>query len=335
MHTRRPLHGHLSVFVDWIATDDAREDKIREQGDDIRTRIAAKAREDGLVIKSTPWSGSFKKRTGLRRHMLGKHPVEGQDVDLVFVVGPLTKGQDVITSLLDRFMRYAVACYPDTDRVQTKSSIQLTFKGTKLSYDLVPMLAGTEEGTQILIRADGERRQTSVQKHATFVTARTKASNDLPGRVKFNECVRLFKWWREVVTGGEVDRLPSIMIDLMCAYAFDRHGVGMTYPETMHRWFGFLAHAVGERHPIYFNDFVTWPAPPTGTGWSVIDPVNPENNIASRFSRLDVDQIFDWLSDGRDAWSHASVLDHEDDPQGALRALVGVLGNPILHHCEK
>ena len=71
-------------------------------------------------------------------------------------------------------------------RRRTQSSVWLEFAESKINYDLVPMLAvqGTDE-EQILLRAGGERRRTSIQKHIEFVKTRTRKSNDLPGRVKF------------------------------------------------------------------------------------------------------------------------------------------------------
>jgi len=82
------LQQRLTTFVQWIATETSREDEIREQAGRIRERIAAKAREDNLTVRSMPNAGSFAKRTGLRRHLLGASVVEGQDVDLPFVVAP-------------------------------------------------------------------------------------------------------------------------------------------------------------------------------------------------------------------------------------------------------
>src|SRR5438132_211772 len=123
LSNRSTIHRRLSRFVDWIATDESREDEIRRKSEDVRTRICNQASKDGLVIRSTPNSGSYAKRTGLRRHMTGGSVVEGQDVDLPFVVSPRTRDQEEVNSLLDRFERYAKATYPQVERNPTKSSI--------------------------------------------------------------------------------------------------------------------------------------------------------------------------------------------------------------------
>jgi hypothetical protein len=183
------LQKRLTTFVQWIATEASREDEIREQAGRIRDRIAAKAREDNLTVRSTPNSGSFAKRTGLRRHLLGASVVEGQDVDLPFVVAP--RGDDALDELLNRFSRYTKASYPDTEQERTKSSVKLYFTNTKLAYDIVPMLATDQDDRQIILQANGERRETSVQAHTAFVRERTQKSQEQRGRVQFNECIRI------------------------------------------------------------------------------------------------------------------------------------------------
>lgn len=334
LSNRSTLHRRLSSFVDWIATEAATEDRIREQADEIRNRIKAKAEEDGLTVRSTPNSGSFAKRTGLRRHLQGDSDVEGQDVDLPFVVSPKTKDDEAVDRLLDKFLGYAKASYPDTLRKKTKSSVKLSFVGSKLSYDLVPMLATTVPDEQILLRANGDRRRTSVQKHIQFIRSRTQASNQIAGRVKFNECVRLMKWWREFRMGsaGSITELPTFVVDLLSAKAFDTQSVGETYAETLASWSGFLANLVQKRTAVYFADFGSPRVVPRAT-WVVLDPVNPENNATAAWTGLMADELAEWLGEGRDAWSRAIGADLRGDDRASLEALVALFGSPFRHHC--
>jgi hypothetical protein len=231
--TRRTLHARLCSFVDWIKPEKETIETIQTQAADIRERICAKAVADGLTIRSTPNSGSFAKRTGLRRHLRGNVPIDGQDVDLAFVVSPRNKDDEAITSLINRFYAYAHGIYPRTSKNPTKSSVRLEFVSTKLCYDLVPMLATDEPERQILLRTNGERRKTSVQKHIDFIKQRTARSREIDGRVELNECIRLTKWWRSVRCNGDDDAMPSIIMDLVCAAAFDARSVQPTYAETL------------------------------------------------------------------------------------------------------
>jgi hypothetical protein len=331
--TRSTLHRRISTFVEWIATEPATEDAIRRQAEEVRSRLTGKASSDGLTVRSTPNGGSFAKRTGLRRHLHGDAEVEGQDVDLPFVISPKSKDDEDVDRLLDRFDSYAKASYADTPRERTKCSVKLNFVASRLSFDLVPMLATDVDDEQILVRDDGERRRTSVQKNIEFVAARTRSSNEIAGRVKFNECVRLTKWWREfrLATADTLTDVPSFVVELLAAKAYDSLSVKSTYAETLAAWFAFLADLVAKRAPVTFTDF-TRPPPPSPGVWSVLDPVNPKNNAVGKWAGYQIDELADWFAAGRDAWGRTLAADLRSDDAASLAALVDVFGNPIRHH---
>ena len=254
--TQSRSHRRLAKFVDWIkATPDTR-DAIHKQAGDIRRLISNQAAADGLTVIATPEAGSFAKHTGLRRHMRGHSEIEGQDVDLSFVVRPTTTEGERITALLPRFAAYAKASYPNTPSDVTASSVELRFVASKLNYDLVPMLATDRPDYQILLKKDGSRRLTSVTKHTEFVRSRTRHSDTLAGRVKFNECVRLFKWWRfvRIDASNSIDEVRTTIIDLLCANAFDKLGVEATYTETLLKWFSWLAAVTAQRIRVSFTE---------------------------------------------------------------------------------
>jgi hypothetical protein len=332
---RGALHRRLAIFVDWIATETEREDDLRARAKSIREAVSAKAKSDDLTIRSTPTSGSFATRTGLRRHMRGDSEVEGQDVDLSFVVAPKTTEEEQLKVLLPRFERYARDAYPTTERETTKSSVRLMFTD-KVNFDLVPLFATMDPERQILVRSDGERRETSVQKHVDFVKRRTSKSNDEPGRVKFNEMVRLFKWWRCFRLEGarSVKDVPSFLVILLAAHAFDQRGVQATYGETVADWFGFLARVARKRARILFTDFNAGPVAAEGPTWSIHDPVNTGNNVVETWSGLACDEFADWLEEGRDAMYEVIAAFEDDRTTDGMNGLVRVFGNPIRHHSE-
>lgn len=333
LSTRSTLHHRLSTFVDWIATAPETEEVIRKQSDEIRSRIKGKAAQDRLTVQSTPNAGSYAKRTGLRRHLHGDSEVEGQDVDLPFVISPKDKDDENVDRLLDRFEEYAKTSYPDTPRERTKCSVKLKFVASKLAYDLVPMLATKVADEQILWRADGQRR-TSVQKNVEFVRGRTRTSNDLAGRVKFNECVRLVKWWREfrVTKAQTLEEVPSFHIELMSAKAYDTLSVAETYAETLAGWYALLADLVPKRGPIVFTDFVRPPAK-LPEPWAVLDPVNTDNNAVSNWKGVQIDELGEWFAAGRDGWGRAIAADLRGDDAASLAALIDLFGAPMRHHC--
>ncbi len=329
------LHRRLSNFVEWIATESEHEDDLRERAKRIRDSIGAKAKDDDLVIRSTPASGSFVTRTGLRRHMRGVSEVEGQDVDVPFVVSPKTKDEERLETLLPRFEKYARESYPDTERETTKSSVRLKF-ADKVNYDLVPMFATKDAERQIIARSDGERRETSVQRHVEFVKARTEKSKATSGRVAFNDMVRLLKWWRcfREAEARTIKDMPSFLVNLVAAHAFDQRGVRGTYGETIADWFGFLARVVRKRVSVCFEDFVHAPSAASCEKWAVYDPVNADNNVVDKWSGVMCDELADWIEDSRDALYEAIEAFNDERENEGVECLVRVFGAPIRHHSE-
>lgn len=342
--TPSKIEQRLERFVDWLKPDAGSEATIRRQADEIRKAIRDQASADGLIVRETPSAGSFAKNTGLRRHVTGGSAVEGQDVDLHFVLSPRTRDDEVLDRLLDRFYGYAQRAYPQRppNKSRTKSSVKLEFVGTKLSYDLVPLLIAPEygDGYQWLLRSD-EKRLTSVTRHVEFTRSRTRRSNspELPGRVKFNECVRLLKWWREFRMKNDrrsIPNLPSIVIDMLAAYAFDKRLVRATYSETLYDWFDFLHAAVLRRQRISFTDYPLPPRRPhaPATPWMVIDPVDPSNNLTRKWIDQHVDELAGWLLQGRTDLGKAIDLDRRNNPQESLHYLVRLFGPPFRSHCD-
>nr|WP_263430012.1 CBASS oligonucleotide cyclase [Nannocystis pusilla] len=340
MSSKSPSHRRLSTFVDWIRTPGEREERIKAQADEVRRRLRGKAESDKLVIRSMPFSGSYEKGTGLRRHMHGDAEIEGQDVDIAIVVDPDSIPEDEDRGhLIERFLGYFRASYPDTEASATRSSVRVTFVGSKINFDLVPMLAvsGTDR-EQLLFRSNGERRRTSIQDHIEFVRRRNRRSNDLPGRVKFNECVRLVKWWRHYREGDahSIEEVPSILIDLLCAKAFDQCGVAETYTETLGQWFTRMADLAHRKRRVAFDDFGPASArTDDDRQWALLDPVNPDNNVLPMaWNNLQITELADWVATARDQWSEVESFERTGEHEKSRKVLIELFGNPFRHHGE-
>jgi hypothetical protein len=332
------LHTRFVNFTCWIRPDPDKIEDIRKHRDDVKARIKAKAEADGVIVRSMPVSGSFAKATGLRRHMLGDAEHEGQDVDCPFVVAGKDKDGDPLTELLSKFEGYARACYPDTPVKPTKSSVKLEFVASKVSYDLVPMLAveGSDD-EQILLRSGGERRRTSLQKHVDFVRSRTKRSDELRGPVAFNDGVRLIKWWREyqVTQNKMLTEIPSFLVELLCAKAFDEASVQGKYPETLVTWFDRIYSYAAKRSDVTFHDFGT-PKPERITApWRVIDPVNTENNaVPTSWGGIQIDELRDWAARARDKLQQAIAFEMRGRDADAVALVAEIFGNSFKNHSE-
>ena len=84
--THNKLHQWLKIFSSWIAPDSKKQEDISNHAKNVISTIKQKAEEDGLTVLDAKISGSFAKGTGLRKHLRGSSEVEGQDVDLVFIL---------------------------------------------------------------------------------------------------------------------------------------------------------------------------------------------------------------------------------------------------------
>lgn len=339
---KQKIHSRLSTFVDWIATDKDKVEEIKRQAEEIRDRIKPKAVEDGLTVAEMPFSGSFAKKTGLRRYLQGNSEVEGQDVDLAFILEAQDSDGNDLDCQIYNFKTYLEAAYPNCEIGTTKSSATIAFKSTKLSYDLVPLIKTSDANIQTLIRTDGESRQSSVKKHLEFAKDRNRSSDALYGRVCFNQCARLIKWWRYhkqstsgVFGNGEHDdKIPSILLDLLCAHAYDHVSVQSTYHETLGQWFSFLASEVRKRAPITFTDFIKSPQIDSYAQWYVGDPVDDTNNITASWQPYKIDELADWLAEARDRMAQAIRHDGEGEHFKSRDCLVEIFGNSFKNKCE-
>jgi hypothetical protein len=332
-------HRRLSAFVNWIKPESDTREAIRKQAGDVRRIISGQAAADGLVVTATPEAGSFAKHTGLRRHMRGDHEIEGQDVDLPFVVKASSKDGERIDELLRRFAGYAAASYPNTPRKVTASSVELSFVASKLNYDLVPMLVAPYADHQIILKKDGNRRLTSVCKHTEFIRRRTRASDEIDGVVKFNECVRLLKWWRyiRIGTASPIEEVRTTLIELLCVSAYDRLSVDRTYTETLFRWFSWLASLTRQRAAIVFTDYPNIEPiqqdPPGNKLWRVLDPVNPNNNVVHMsWGNIELKEFASWFAEGRDALSRLIAHEKGGNDSRVDEILAELFGNSVLTH---
>lgn len=329
------LHVRIRNFVKWIAPDKTTRQAIKKQSDEIRNRIKNKAEEDGLTITDMPYSGSFSKKTGLRRHFRGDSVIEGQDVDIPFVVKPDKETE--FEPLIERFEKYARASYPETKIKPTNSSVKMEFVGTKLAYDIVPLFSTSESDKQILLKDDGEKIKTSIQKHRAFIKSRTMKSDSSDGVVSFNEIIRLMKWWRshKEKSTGESIVVISFLIDLLAAKAFDKCNIDDNYPQTLANWFSFLAHTIKNKETIWFADYYAQAKPDSSKSWNVLDPVMPDNNIVKKWSSWQVEELSDWFQEAAEIMNRAIVADIQGRDSDAMSQMKLIFGKIFESHCDE
>lgn len=328
-----PSHGHLKRFVPKIRIPSADERKIIEQRDRVRHRISRHLEKAKLRLARTPNAGSHAKHTALRRYMSGNTKLGGSDIDLPFVLTADSGDHLELKSLLELFEGFVRASYPRSKVTQTKSSVKLEFSTFKYAFDIVPMVAvRSEPRHEYLFRGDGSKVATSISAHVKFVKQRAQQSSKLPGIVNFNDMLRLFKWWRELRANADdqLTDVPTFLLELLCAKAFDEHRVTTSYTQTLQTWFAAIAEIVATRRAVRFDSTPSLSSAP----WIVLDPVNPANNVVPRlWTDAHIDRLGRWFAEADAAMRRVQICDRDDDGKGALRELEGLFG-PAIRNLE-
>lgn len=332
--TKSTLHARIKNFVAWIAPPKEARDAIKEKSDEVRKKIKAEAEKDGLTIVQMPYAGSFSTRTGLRRNMRGNTIIEGQDIDLPFVVKKDKETE--FEPLINRFKKYAEECYEGHKIEATKSSVKIEFETEKLTFDLVPMFEADKPNHQTLIRRNGDVITTSIENHREFIKNRTKETKENAGVVTFNDCIRLLKWWRSVkeIETNESLSLPSFLINLLSAEAYKVCGDDTTYPQTLANWFSYLAYKVKSREIIWFNDYYNSQNDNGYTPWAVLDPVMADNNIVKSWAGYEVDELAEWFQEAAETMNRAIVADTEGRDSDSLGHMQELFGTIFSSHCN-
>ena len=333
-NNRSKLHARIKNFVVWIAPPKESREGIKKKSKEVRANIKAKAEADGLTIVNMPHSGSFATRSGLRRHMYGNTTTEGQDIDIPFVVK--RDKETEFEPLIHRFKKYAEECYPDHEIEETKSSVNIVFDSEKLTFDLVPMFEGSKTGEQVLIRNTGEEIRTGIEKHREFIRTRTAETKANDGIVTFNDMIRLLKWWRinkEHETNQKLI-IPSFLINLLSAKAYETCGDNTTYPQTLANWFSYLSHIVKQKETIWFKDYYKNITPNSSKTWIVLDPVMADNNVVKNWSWYEVDDLAEWLQEAAEIMNRAIVADLDGRDGDSLTQLKLLFGKIFSSHCD-
>lgn len=282
----------------------------REQVNRLRTRLHAKIAEDpDFSLVKMLHAGSVAKGTALRTV---------NDLDTAVYVKKADAPTDdryLVPWLADRLYD---AAPPNMSRDQFQEEehcVTVNFKGSGLDVDVVPVLyEGDPNDIGYLVnKRTGVRMLTSITLHLQFMRDRKKKYGD-----PFTELIRLTKWWKRQAVAEDPDfKFKSFMVELLWAHLADGGLDLFDYPTAMEAFF---------RHVVQteFDDIVTFTDfrpesdfPARGTApIEVIDPVNPDNNVAARYDSTGKKRIveacqdaFDALADARHATTKTRAVD--------------------------
>jgi hypothetical protein len=277
--------------------------KYRDQINNLKESLEKKIKDDkrtGIKVTKYLLAGSWKKRTILRP--TGENPI---DIDLVLYVEGDDSLKDDLKKLHNFIVEYLKEIYPnkdidrDVDAEGNTKSIKITFSGTGLELDIVPVVPlsnASEYVWQPQRGGGGKRYVTSVTKQLDFARERKEKNTS------FTSIVRAIKWWRnykELKPFGDEPGLSSFVIELIVSHLELVEGFENDIESGIIRFFRFVS---DPNFPIIkFKDAINRVPATFDTPIYVADPTNNDNNAAKKLDNTIWKEVINEANDAFDS----------------------------------
>lgn len=271
----------------------AKADEYRAQARRLREKLENYLNEHpDFSLKKMMVSGSLAKGTALRTL---------NDIDVACYVSGADAPSD-IPKLLEYIAEKLRKAFPNFSPDQVKPqtySISVSFKGSGLDVDIVPILYYGDENWygNLVSQDDGSFLRTSIPLHLEFIKKRKQTHDQ-----HFSQMVRLVKYWaRKEKREKDGFRFKSFMIELILAKLSDDNVSFSDYPEALQSFYTYIA-TTDIRELIVFSDYYSPDKLGSiSTPIKIIDPVNMENNVSDLYTNVQADMIVDAALDAGDA----------------------------------
>ncbi len=268
-------------------------DKYRAQARRLREKLENYLNDHpDFSLKKMMISGSLAKGTALRTL---------NDIDVACYVRGMDAPSDVpklLEYIVEKLRKAFPNFSPDQVKLQTYS-ISVSFKGTGLDIDIVPILYFGDANWygNLVSQDDGSFLKTSIPLHLDFIRNRKQKHDQ-----HFSQVIRLAKYWaRKEKREKDGFRFKSFMIELIFAKLSDNGANFSDYPEALQNFFTYIA-TTDMRELIVFSDYYSPDiVGPVTTPVKIIDPVNEENNVSNLYTNTQADMIVDAALDAGDA----------------------------------
>ncbi|WP_219908292.1 CBASS oligonucleotide cyclase [Marinobacter sp. 3-2] len=299
-------HKDLARFAqEKVNLPKAKADEYRAQARRLREKLNGYLGEHpDFTLRKMLISGSLAKGTALRSL---------NDIDVACYVSGTNAPSD-IPKLLEYLAEKLRKAFPNFSPDQVKPqtySITISFRGSGLDVDIVPILYFGDENWygDLISQDDGSFLKTSIPRHLEFAQKRKDAQPQ-----HFTQVVRLIKFWaKKEKRERNGFRFKSFMIEMILAKLVDEGTDLSNYPEALQSFFTYIA-MTGMRKEIIFSDY--YPKSDVGIIQSpikIIDPVNPENNVARLYNEHQADLIVDAALEAGDAIDAALTATTKQD----------------------
>ena len=165
--------------------------------------------------------------------------------------------------------------------------------------------------------------------------------NHSQNNIHFKNGLRLVKWWRyhQQITSGRfsnqkgASKVPSFLLDLLCANAHLQAPHNNSYPELLYKWFRHLTQMAQKRTPIHFGN-MNHSVINADADWCVIDPKDATNNVVANWAPHKVKELTIWLQRSRDLMAQAIHHDSDGRHDDSLKCLKALFGPSIKTQCK-
>ena len=266
---------------------------------ELKKRITDKSK---LKVTKVVKAGSFAKYTILRK--VDGYPT---DIDVVFYITGVDENSKSYEELCNKIYELLIDIYPTKkvgDFEIQRRSAKVTFVKSGLDVDIVPVLQHSmdaDHGWQFDIQS-GARNLTCAPCHIQFIRARKDKDKH------FRTLVRLAKRWKHF---HAVPGLKSFHIELILAYLVDSDGPAENIEKRFREFLLYIARTkLSER--IDFPENAGKPTVSFSDPVVIIDPVSPENNVASRITKDEQERIAKAAEASWEAATYASVENSDE-----------------------
>lgn len=279
------------------------------QIDHLIEKFEKKVAEDGTykIIRFRK-AGSMIKATQLKPK--GDNPPDG-DVGVYFEDDPDTS---TMHELLRQLVSDIYPSKPDEDVVVQPRTIGISFRTSGLEVDLVPIMAVDDDaayGWQPSSQG-GDRVLTSIPGQLKFV------ADHKQGDGKYRMIVRMGKQWRR---HDELKQLGSYTIECIAAYVQDMYGPAESIEDGVIRLLGWISETRLQT-PVTFRGQGSDPTIP-GDPVVVLDPVNVDNNVTTRMTEGERDEVVKAAEAAWETLTYARRVRTEGDTIDLWREVLG------------
>ena len=283
--------AQIGVFVSKVLhLGPGKRKDFLDQVDNLIRQLRKKITDDSsFKVKGFIKTGSLMKGTVLKPK--GDF---GVDADIAVFLDLSEAEKDDVEELHAIIRKLLIAVYPtkvpDDFAIQPRT-LGIHFNVSGLDVDLVPVIPIPKEpGYGWQPSSEGAKPvKTSIQRQLDFIKKRRDADP------RFKTIVRLLKKWRNE---NELDRFRSFAIELIVAHLYDQHGPAASVESGLQRFFLFVAQS-GLLQPISFPELGTVSSFPNDPV-VILDPVNKNNNVTSRLTTAERQEI---VAASEKAWS--------------------------------